>query len=354
MPVPLALGRDNVRVAVSSYPAHARSPRQGNTARLRLGAPSLWLVSALVVLGTGLFTLSYLGALARPAPHRLALALVAPTPVVTHIVDALQLGAPGVLDVQSYRSFSQARSALLALRVDGVLVPGPTLDTLYVAEAAGPPIVTALEQVIGSMAAHQHVPLTVNDTVPLPAGDSSGLGLFYLVLACVLGGYVGTIMILSHTGSLSASRRTIQLAFTSMLCGAMVTSVARFGLHSDPLPIPGAPMIAALSVFAVAVCTWALLLGLGRLAAPVAIGVFVLLGSPSSGGAIPRSMLPSFYSSISPWLPNGAAISALRDITFFPAASINRPVLVLASWALVGLVGALILSRRRRRMTEQA
>jgi hypothetical protein len=312
------------------------------------------LVPTAVVVWTGLFGLSYLGALARPVPHHIPLALVASAPATARVVDALQHGAPGTVDPHGYRHLRPARAALLARRVDGVFVSGPSADTLYVAGAAGPPIATVLGEVASTLAAHRHVPLVTHDVVPLPAGDSSGLGLFYLVLACVLGGYVGTIMILAHTGPLPPGRRAMQLAGTAVACGAALVTLARFVLDSDPLPVPAAAAVAALTVFAVAVCTWALLTGLGRLAVPVAIGVFVLLGSPSSGGAIPRTLLPGFYSAVGRWLPNGAAVSALRDLTFFPTASTARPLLVLGGWALGGLVSALILSRRHHRAPEHA
>ena len=206
------------------------------------GTLALWLVPVVVVVWTGLFGLSYLGALARPVPHRIPLALVASVPAAAHIAEALHLGAPGAVDPHGYVSLGPARAALLAHRVDGVLVSGPTADTLYVATAAGPPIATVLGEVASTLASHSHVPLVTHDVVPLPAGDSSGLGLFYLVLACVLGGYVGTIMILAHTGPLPVGRRAMQLAGTAMACGAALTAVARFVVGSDPLPVPASTL----------------------------------------------------------------------------------------------------------------
>ncbi len=318
-------------------PAHGAARGAG-------AAVSLWLVPAMVVMWTGLFGLSYLAALARPVPHRIPLAVVASAPAAARIVGALRLGAPVAIDPRGYRGLGQARSALLARRVDGVLAVGPAVETLYVAQAAGPPIATVLGDVAGKLAAQQHVPLEVRDLVPLPGGDSSGLGLFYLVLACVLGGYVGTIMIMAHTSPMPAGQRIMQLAGTAALCGASLVALARLVLDSDPLPA-SAVAVAALTVFAVAVCTWALLAALGRLAVPIAISLFVIVGSPSSGGAIPRPLLPGFYSTIGRWLPNGAAVSALRDMTYFRAASPARPLLVLTGWAVIGLISALVVSR---------
>ena len=336
------------RVEEYGGPTMRDGPATSRSERFRRAAHSQWLVPTIVVVLTSLFGLAYLTALARPAPHRIPLAVVAPVPVTAHIVGALRLNAPAAIDPRGYRDFSAARSALLARRVDGVLVAGPTVDKLYVAQAAGPPIATVLDQVGGALAFHQHVSLEVRDLVPLPGGDSSGLALFYLVLACVLGGYVGTITIMGHTKPVSTGRRAMQLASTAALCGTSLVVLVRFVLATDPLPLT-AVAVAALTVFAVAVCTWALLTVFGRLAIPVAIGFFVILGSPSSGGAIPRSLLPGFYSAIGRWLPNGAAVSVLRDITFFPAVSPTTPLLVLTGWAVAGLTVALVVSTRRQR-----
>lgn len=136
--------------------------------------------------------------------------------------------------------------------------------------------------------------------------------------------------------------RLAQLAATAVLLGAATTLVDRVLLGADPLPLPDAALVAALTAFAVPTCTWALLAGLGRLAVPVAFGLFIIVGNPSSGGAIPRALLPSAYAALSGWLPNGAAATALRNLTFFPTASVRGPVLVLA-----GVGGALVLTRGR-------
>lgn len=338
MPAALAHGRGRApagRNVASGEPAHPH----------RVAA---WLVPALVVAWAGLFVWSYLGALGQPTPHRIPLALVAPTPgAVARMTAELRHAAPGAIAVRAYQSRARAHAALLAGRVDGLLVIAPSAATLDVAGAAGPSIVGALQQELDAVVAGPHVRLVVRDLVPLPAGDASGLGLFYLVLACVLGGYVGTLMILAHSGPLPAAARMGQLAATAVLLGVATTTADRFLLGADPLPLPGAPLVAALAALAVAASTWALLVGLGRLAVPAAFGLFVILGNPASGGAIPRVLLPTAYAHLSGWLPNGAAVSALRDLTFFPAASITRPLLVLAAWTAAGLGCALLLARRQ-------
>lgn len=108
---------------------------------------------------------------------------------------------------------------------------------------------------------------------------------------------------------------------------------------------PSQAALAAASVtFAVAATTWDLLVGVRPLAVPAAFDLFVLLGNPASGGAIPRLLLPAAYARLSGWLPNGAAV---RDLTCVPTAPITWPLLVLAAWTAAGLGCALLFARRQ-------
>ena len=75
--------------------------------------------------------------------------------------------------------------------------------------------------------------------------------------------------------------------------------------------------------------------------------MFVVLGNPSSGGPFPPELLPEPWQSVGPYIPTGAATSAIRDIAYFPDAPLGTPFIVLGAWILVGVVAALLLSRGR-------
>jgi uncharacterized phage infection (PIP) family protein YhgE len=90
----------------------------------------------------------------------------------------------------------------------------------------------------------------------------------------------------------------------------------------------------------------ALVHGLGRLAglAGAAAGMLlvVLLGQSSSGGAVTFELEPGFYGAVSQLLPNGAALSAMRNTVYFHGAHTPVPLLVLGLWAAVGLALGLV------------
>ena len=81
--------------------------------------------------------------------------------------------------------------------------------------------------------------------------------------------------------------------------------------------------------------------------------LFVVLGNPSAGGAFPTNLLPSFFSAIGPWLPPGAATSAIRGIVYFDNAGVGNPVLVMVAWLVVGLV-LLVVPTMREQSRQRA
>ncbi len=53
----------------------------------------------------------------------------------------------------------------------------------------------------------------------------------------------------------------------------------------------------------------------------IAVTLFVLLGVPSSGGAVPVQLLPGFFRFLHPILPAGNAADALRSVGYSALAS---------------------------------
>ena len=88
------------------------------------------------------------------------------------------------------------------------------------------------------------------------------------------------------------------------------------------------------------------------------IGLFIVFGNTSSGGAVPRPLLDGFFSALNPVLPQGAALSALRGVQYFGGRGIGTGLLCLAIWAAAGLVllgaAGLRASRHRPALTGAA
>jgi hypothetical protein len=302
------------------------------------------------------FVLSYVGAFHAPTPRQVPLAVVAPAgaPAGTSasVVARFDGLAGRPLDARTAADEAQGRALLADRTVDGVLVLGATgSDRLLVAGAEGGAVASALGEVVTTVDGAQHRTLTITDAVPAAPGDARGLTAFYLAVGWVVGGYLVAAIIGVSSGSrpLTRTRGAVRLgalavyAVVSGLGGALITGpvLGVFSGHLLALAAFGALLVFAVGAFTMALQVWTGLVGIG-----LAILLFVILGNPSAGGAYPSPLLPTFWARIGPWLPPGAGTGAVRGIVYFDGAGAVRAALVLAAYAVVGLVATLAGSGR--------
>jgi hypothetical protein len=314
------------------------------------------LVVGVLLLQLG-FVLSYVGAFHAPTPRDVPLAVVAPAGAPAGTAGSLAERLEGLdgdpLDVRVAGSEDDARRMLADRDVDGVLLLGAgTADSLLVAGAEGGAVSSALTEVLTRVAAAQQRTLTTTDAQPAAAGDARGLSAFYLAVGWVVGGYLVASIIGVSAGSrpLTRARGAVRLGalavygIVSGIGGALITGplLGVFEGHLLQLAAFGALLVFAVGAFTMALQVWTGLVGIG-----LAILLFVILGNPSAGGAYPAPLLPPFWAAIGPWLPPGAGTDAVRGIVYFDGAGAGRACLVLAGYALVGLVATLAGSGRR-------
>jgi hypothetical protein len=314
--------------------------------------------AALLVIGVLLlqfgFIVSYVGALHHPYPHRASIAVVAPAQVSDKLVAQLNGLPKRELDARPVADEATARRQILDQKVYSALLvdPSGSRDTLLVANARGPVLATAVQQVVTAAEATQHRTLTTEDLVPLASGDADGLSSFYLVVGWCVGGYLVASILGISAGARPANfaRALIRvgvLALYSVVAGIGGAVIIGPVLGALPGSVLGLWGVGALLVFAVGVFTMALECLFGIVGIGLAVLVFVVLGNPSAGGVFPPPMIPTFWRVIGPWLPNGAATSVTRSIAYFGGTRITGPLLVLAVWAVLGTAIALTVTRLR-------
>ena len=287
----------------------------------------------LLVLGVLLlqwaFIASYLGAFHNPAPHDIRVAVVGPA----QLADRLNQVPGHPVDARVVATEADARAQLERREVYGVFLPGK----LLVAGAAGSAVAQALTAI-----AQQSGPVAVADVIPAAAGDARGLSGFYLVVGWVVGGYLVAAILGLSGGARPATRHRAVIRLGALAAYSLVSGLGGALIAETVLSALSGHFVAlwalgALLVFAVGAFTMAMQVSLGLLGVGVAIILFVILGNPSAGGAYPSPLLPAFWRTIGPWLPPGAGTTAVRDIVYFPRASLTQPVLVLAAYALIGI-----------------
>ncbi len=303
------------------------------------------------------FVLSYVGAFHHPTPHRVPIAVVAPAQVSGQLVSKLN----GIHGQPLHATAVANRSSGLALLRHGstsavlILSPVGSTDALLVASGGGAATAIAVEDVIARAEAAQHRRATVTDAVPAQPGDARSLSGFYLVVGLLIGGYLVAALLSIATRARPATIRRalirlivlVPYAVISGLGAAIIVGPILGALNGHLLAIAA---LGALIVYCAAVVTMAFQALFGTLGVALTLILFVVLGNPSAGGAYPAPLLPGFWRAISPALPNGAGVEAVRRIVYFGAYGIAGNLIILALYIVVAvaaaLVGTSVLNRR--------
>jgi hypothetical protein len=314
-------------------------PDSLTTARAAVSILAVALVSLL-------FIGSYAGALHEPSPRDVPVAVSAQVPDAV----AGQIDASDAFDVVRVRDGAAAMRAVDRGDAYGAVVPGSDGLDLVVAPAAGTAAETALRDGLAPQLRSAVADVTVRTVHPLPSADARGLVGFYTAVGWIVAGYLGATFLGIVFGTRPSARRTLWrlggllalsaiVGFGGAALAAWIGGLGSFGL----LGLTG-----TLTVAAAGTVTTALQAALGIIGTGVAILVFVVIGNPSSGGPFPTELLPEPWRTVGPYIPTGAATTAIRDIAYFPDASLTMPLVVLGAWVAAGVVVALLLARGRR------
>jgi hypothetical protein len=277
---------------------------------------------------------SYSSAFGEPAAHHIPVAVAASPAALA------KLETSPALRVQPVRDLAAARSMVEDRTVDGGLVLARTgRATLVVANGGGHAVEAVLVQ-LGQQAAG--TALNTVDVAPTSPGDPNGSVEFYCVVFLGIGGAVGATMLARILGPVphlpaALKRLGLVMVHTALLSAAVTvfTDVVYGALAGHFWFLYLTLWLYVLAV-ALAITGFAELAG--PLASIVLIGLFIVFGNTSSGGAVPRPLLDGFFSALNPVLPQGAALSVLRGVQYFGDRGIGTGLLCLTIWAAAGLV----------------
>lgn len=304
------------------------------------------VVTLIVTVVAGLFAGTYAWAMGDPQPHDVPIGLVSTTHTPAELATELQARTGTSFVVRPYDTEADAEAAIREQVVYGALVEEPDGSVrFYVSSASGASVARLLEADAPRLEQSIGRPVTVIDAHPLGAKDPNGLVLFYVALAAVVIGFVGAIQTRVNAAKLTLAGELFWDVVRSVLGGFAIAFTV--GPLLGVLPIPFFPVWGVLALtMLIAGATysfWRVLIG-GRWAMLPTWIVFVLISNPSSGGAVAPELLPPFYQFMGRWLPTGATVRAVRDLTYFPGNLHLEPYIVLAVW-LVASVGLFVAVR---------
>ncbi len=290
-------------------------------------------------------------AIKNPQPHDIPVGLVGPAPAVEQISSSFGTGAPGAFQFTTYGSEQDARAALDARTVDGVLVLGQGSPTLISAGAAGDGATGVITAAFTNVFKAQGKTLTIETVHPFASGDAHGLILFFVVLATLISTLASQALLLTNGKNLAIGLRLGFTAIFGVLVGLTAMGMASWiaGGYGDSFW--AAAGLAGLASMAVG----AIVGGLIRLFGAPGIGLaafLMVLSLVSSGGPVGSQLLPDFYRALAPWTIAGQLYYAMQGALFFNGAALATPVEVVAGWLVVGLaligIGELTATRGRK------
>jgi len=289
----------------------------------------------------------------RSAPAEVPL-VVAPAQAAAQVQERLDAARPGAFRVSPVEDALAAREALRDREAYGAVVLGAAGPSVLTASAAAPVVAQLVGQVAEALAgdpAQAPVGPPVEDVVPLPASDPRGAGLVAASLPLALGGVLTAAVI----GRLvvGTGRRLAAAALVALTAGATVAAVLQGwlgALGGDPVAVGG---VLALAIAAGSSLVLGLSALLGTAGTGLGAALLVLLGNPLSGAGSAPEMLPDGWGAFGQLLPPGAAVSALRSVSFFDGAALGGPLVVLSGWLLLGLLLCAAATLRRRHRANE-
>lgn len=295
------------------------------------------------------FAGSFLAAFHQPSPHRLPVAVVASAPEVRQLEAGLNAHLRGAFRLEPYGTQAAARAAVADRNVDGAFIVTAHALRLVVASAAGMAPAQALTQAFTKLTPSGRHSLQVTDMVPLPANNREGLSVFFLVLSVLLPSLVVGAASSLAAREVPAALQTAVLVAFAVLVGAATVWISdglTGGLPGHYLALAGTAALLSLAISAPTAA-------LARIAAPgaaLAILTFLIVGVPATGGPVGLAQfMPAFFQIFNPALPPSVTVPALTNIAYFHAHAIAPDLLVLAAWAVAGLLAQLTTSRLKTR-----
>jgi len=307
------------------------------------------VIGGLVILVALIFLIGT--AIKNPQPHDIPVGLVGPAQATQQLATSFGTAAPGAFQFTTYASEQDARAALDARTVDGVLLLGQT-PHLVVAGAAGDAATGVMTAAFTNAFQAQGAALTVETVHPFASGDAHGLILFFVVVATFVSTLaVQAVMLATNRNAGLAVQAAVVVGYAALAgLAGMGTAAWIAGGYGDGFWTAAA--LAALASAAVG----AVAAGCARLIGAPGLGlaglVAILLSLVTSGGPVGSRLLPDFYRALAPWMPAGQLYDGMRGALFFESAPLTGPIAVLTGWLVAGLalmlLGAAVNGRSRK------
>jgi hypothetical protein len=280
----------------------------------------------------------------KPTPHALRVGAVGQETLLK-LQAALSMppNNPSYFKFTQYETVGDLKTAIKDRKIyAGFELNGKKSGELFIAPAAGKVLSDNLVLTASDLMQKVNIPLTITEVVPLGKNDSSGLSSYTFQYGLLIPAFVFGILIFMYASGLSLVWRLGLIggyAVGAGIVGTLTVDQLIGALPGHFFAIAGLAML--YSAMAVLVAY-----GLGKLAgfAGVALAglLLILVGNSTGGGSINQELLPNTFRDFGQVLPNGAFIRTVRDTVYFHSHNIGQALMVVALWAVGGLVLVLV------------
>ena len=307
------------------------------------------------------FATCIIGAYHKPHPNGVKIGVVGPVAKVGPLLTGLQKAAGSGFDISRVPTLAEAvdnvrRRDLNAAFVAGTHPKQP--GTVIVASANGRLVATAAETLARSVTTAQGDQLTVRDVRPLTPGDEIGLGVFLLMVACTICGYIAPTVLETATPALRPARRYAILAGTATLVATLVYLIGGlgYGVYKGSVgTILAFIGVGALYAFVIGLGTRLFQVLFGPAGIFLSLAVLVFLNVASLGATYTSPVLAPFWKFLNQFWIGAGAVNAERSILYFDGHGVGSDLLRVFAWT--GAISLLLLlpaSRRLERKRERA
>jgi len=283
----------------------------------------------------GLF---YLGAFHQPTPHNVQVAVVGDSAATKVFAQTLQDESEGALNVRTVDDKKAARQLVEDREIVAAYESTNDAATLYASSAASETSVNIAQKVFMNVAYKQGQPFHVEDVVPAGEHDSTGQGLFFLLVALSIGGYASAVPLAGFMGKVKLPVRFAMAAVAAAVVATIAVVVS--GPIYQIIQNHHASIWLLSWVYAVSI----IMLGMGlhpmlrHWTTPVLTMCFVALNFTSSGGIFQPAMQPGFFGALNTFWNGAGWLHAVQTLVYFPDQGIGMDIVRLILWLIPGAV----------------
>lgn len=322
----------------SSRHASTPVPKKAPAAKpAKLGWGKLALTMLIPFFLCAIMGLFYLGAFHAPTPHNVQVAVVGDSAQSKVFAQSLQDKADGALSVRTAPDSQSAKKLVEQREIVAAYETKDSTATLFASSAASETSLNIAQKIFMNLAFEQGQRFHIEDVVSTGEQDTTGQGLFFLLVALSIGGYASAVPIAGFMGKVKLPVRFAMAA----VAAAVVASIAV--LIAGPIYQVINNHHAGIWLISWVYAAGITLLGLGlhpllrHWTTPALTLCFVALNFTSSGGIFQPEMQPGFYGALNTFWNGAGWLHAVQTLVYFPDQAVGMDILRLILWLVPGV-----------------